>query len=213
MRLFIDTANIEEIREISKWGILSGVTTNPSLVAREGRDMKDVISEIASLVPGPISAEVIATEADKMVSEGRTLSQLAENVVIKIPMTADGLEATSQLTSDGIEVNVTLVFSANQALLAAQAGASFVSPFLGRLDDIGHDGLVVVSDIVDIFEYYALPTEVIAASIRNPLHVTGSAQAGADIATVPYKVLKAMVEHPLTASGIDTFMKDWRSRQ
>lgn len=213
MRLYIDTANIDEIREISRWGILSGVTTNPSLVAREGRDLNEVIAEIAALVPGPISAEVLSTDADAMVEEGRALSQLADNVAVKIPMTVDGLAATSRLSREGIDVNVTLVFSVNQAILAAQAGAAYVSPFLGRLDDIGHDGLEMVSGIVDVFEYYALPTEVIAASIRHPLHVIGAAYAGADIATVPYKVLKAMVGHPLTSQGLDRFMADWKARK
>ncbi len=213
MRLFIDTANIEEIREISRWGVLSGVTTNPSLVAKEGRDLNEVIAEIAALVPGPISAEVISVDADGMYKEGLELAELAENIAIKVPMTEGGLEATSRLADEGLDVNVTLVFSANQALLAAAAGAAYVSPFLGRLDDIGHDGLEVVAEIVEAFERYAMPTEVIAASIRHPLHVVGSARAGADIATVPYKVLKSMVCHPLTERGLDMFIKDWQARR
>ncbi len=213
MRLFIDTANIEEIREIGRWGVLSGVTTNPSLVAKAGRDLHEVIAEIAALVPGPISAEVISVDADGMYKEGLELAELAENVTIKVPMTEGGLEATSRLADEGLDVNVTLVFSANQALLAAAAGAAYVSPFLGRLDDIGHDGLEVVAEIVEAFERYAMPTEVIAASIRHPLHVIGSARAGADIATVPYKVLKSMVCHPLTERGLDMFIKDWQAQR
>lgn len=213
MRLFIDSANIEEIREVSRWGVLSGVTTNPSLVAKEGREMEEVIKEITSLVSGPISAEVLATEAPGMVEEGRKAAAWGDNVVIKIPMTEEGLRATYELCQEGIEVNMTLVFSTNQALLAAQAGASFISPFIGRLDDIGHSGLEVVRDVAELFAYYAIPTEVIAASIRHPLHVVESAQAGADIATVPYKILKAMVKHPLTDSGLEKFLSDWKSRR
>lgn len=213
MRLFIDTANIEEIREVSEWGVLSGVTTNPSLVAKEGRNMEDVIREITSLVSGPISAEVLATDVEGMVEEGKRAASWGDNVVIKIPMTEDGLKATCELSQSGIEVNVTLIFSTNQALLAAQAGASFVSPFIGRLDDIGHDGMDIIRDVAEVYAYYAIPTEVIAASIRHPLHVVESARNGADVATVPYKVLKAMVKHPLTESGLEKFIADWESRR
>ncbi|HZK56816.1 MAG TPA: fructose-6-phosphate aldolase [Clostridia bacterium] len=213
MKLYIDTANVEHIREISKWGILSGVTTNPSLIAKEGRDLKQVIAEIVQLVDGPISAEVIGETSDKMVKEAKELVKIHENIVIKIPMTEEGLKAVNILRDEGIRTNVTLVFSASQALLAAKAGASFVSPFVGRLDDIAHDGIKLVRDIVYIFKIYNIDTEVIAASIRHNPHVVEAAMAGAHIATVPYKVLKQMLNHPLTDIGIERFLADWEESQ
>ena len=213
MKLYIDTANVEHIREISKWGILSGVTTNPSLIAKEGRDLKQVIAEIVQLVDGPISAEVIGETWDKMVKEAKELVKIHENIVIKIPMTEEGLKAVNILRDERIRTNVTLVFSASQALLAAKAGASFVSPFVGRLDDIAHDGIKLVRDIVYIFKIYNIDTEVIAASIRHNPHVVEAAMAGAHIATVPYKVLKQMLNHPLTDIGIERFLADWEESQ
>ena len=213
MKLYIDTANVEHIREISKWGILSGVTTNPSLIAKEGRDLKQVIAEIVQLVDGPISAEVIGETSDKMVKEAKELAKIHENIVIKIPMTEEGLKAVNILRDERIRTNVTLVFSASQALLAAKAGASFVSPFVGRLDDIAHDGIKLVRDIVYIFKIYNIDTEVIAASIRHNPHVVEAAMAGAHIATVPYKVLKQMLNHPLTDIGIERFLADWEGSQ
>lgn len=209
MRLFIDTANIEEIKEANSWGIISGVTTNPSLIAKEGRDFKEVVREIAQIVDGPISAEVISLEASGMVSEARELAKIHPNVIIKIPMTLEGLKAVKTLSAEGIRTNVTLIFSANQALMAARAGATYVSPFVGRLDDVGHDGLGLISEIVQIFAQHGIETEIISASIRHPLHVTQSALLGADIATVPFKVLKQMAQHPLTDQGIERFLADW----
>ncbi len=208
MKLFIDTANIEEIREVSKWGVLSGVTTNPSLIAKEGRDLKEVIEEITTLVDGPISAEVIGETADEMVAEADELVKIHSNVVIKIPMTEEGLKAVSILSKKGIKTNVTLIFSATQALLAAKSGAFFVSPFLGRLDDIGHTGIALVEDISYIFDVHNIKTEIISASIRHNLHVLDAAKAGSHIATIPYKVLKQMLKHPLTDSGIEKFLAD-----
>lgn len=213
MDFFIDTANLDEIREIKEWGILSGVTTNPSLIAKEGDvEFKDVISQITELVPGPISAEVISTDSEGMVEEARELVEIAENIVIKIPMTSEGMAAVSILSSEGIKTNVTLVFSANQAMIAARAGATYVSPFIGRLDDIGHDGIQVVEDIADIFSTYSIDTKIIAASIRHPKHVLQSAKAGSDIATIPYGVLKKMIGHPKTDEGIEKFLADWEER-
>ena len=213
MEFFIDTANLDEIREINKWGILSGVTTNPSLIAKEGDvDFKEVISQITEIVPGPISAEVISTDAEGMIEEARDLAEIAENIVVKIPMTSEGMKAVSTLSKEGIKTNVTLVFSANQALIAAKSGATYVSPFIGRLDDIGHDGMQVVRDISEMFSTYGLDTKIIAASIRHPRHVLLSAKAGSDIATVPYDVLKKMIKHPKTEEGIDKFLADWESR-
>ena len=209
MRLFLDTANIDEIREAVGWGVISGVTTNPTLVAREqGRTFAEILREITDVVPGPVSAEAISLDAPGMIAEARTLA--AENIVVKIPMTPEGLKAAKTLAGEGIRTNVTLVFSANQALLAALAGASYVSPFVGRLDDAGHDGMQVVRDIAQIFEIHGLESEIIAASIRHPLHVIDAAKAGADIATVPMKVLRAMVSHPLTDRGIEMFLADWK---
>ncbi len=209
MKLFIDTANIEEIKEINDWGVICGVTTNPSLIAKEGRDFKEVINEITSIVDGPISAEVISLNADEMVKEALELVKIHKNVVIKVPMTKEGLKAVSILSKNGIKTNVTLVFSASQALLAARAGATYVSPFVGRMDDISNEGIDIIQDIVDIFDLHGLKTEIISASIRHPIHVIQSAKAGAHIATVPYKVFQAMVAHPLTDIGIDKFLKDW----
>jgi len=200
---------VEEIREINDWGILSGVTTNPSLIAKEGRDFVEVIKEITSIVDGPISAEVVSMEAAGMMKEAEELAAIHPNIVIKIPMTPEGLKATKACAQKGIKTNVTLVFSANQALMAALAGATYVSPFVGRLDDTGHDGIELVGDIVEIFDLHALDTQVISASIRHPQHVLASARVGAHIATVPYKVLKQMVKHPLTGSGIEKFLADW----
>ncbi len=211
MKLFIDTANISEIREINEWGILSGVTTNPSLIAKEGRVFKDVIHEIVQIVDGPISAEVISLEADGMVKEARELAKIHRNIVIKIPITEEGLKAVHILDGEGIKTNVTLIFSAAQALLAAKAGATYVSPFVGRLDDIADNGMSLISVIAKIFENYQLPTEIIAASIRGPQDVVDAAKYGAHIATVPYKVLRQMVKHPLTDSGIERFLADWAS--
>lgn len=209
MKLFIDTANTDEIREANDLGVICGVTTNPSLIAKEGRDFKTVIDEITQIVDGPISAEVISLEADGMVEEAIPLAKMNKNIVIKIPMTAEGLKAVKRLSAMGIKTNVTLIFSAAQALLAARAGATYVSPFLGRLDDINCDGMQLISDIVMIFENHGIKTEIISASIRNPMHVTEAAKLGAHIATVPYKVIMQMIKHPLTDAGIEKFLKDW----
>lgn len=209
LKLFIDTANIDEIKEINKWGVICGVTTNPSLIAKEGRDFKEVLKEITSIVDGPISAEVISLKWEGMVEEARVLSDIHPNIVIKIPMTRDGLKAVKILSKEGIKTNVTLIFSPNQALLAARAGANYVSPFIGRLDDIGNEGIYVVKDIVDIFTLHDINTNVIAASIRHPVHVIEAAKAGAHIATIPYNVFVQMLSHPLTDIGIDKFLKDW----
>ena len=209
MLFFIDTANVDEIKAANSLGVISGVTTNPSLIAKEGRDFAEVVREIVSIVDGPISAEVISLEAGEMLREAEELAAIHSNIVIKIPMTAEGLKATRACYEKGIKTNVTLVFSANQALLAARAGATYVSPFVGRLDDIGHDGIGLICDIIEIFDNYNLETQVISASIRHPLHVLQSAKAGAHIATVPYKVLLQMTKHPLTDKGIDAFLSDW----
>lgn len=209
MRLFIDTANIDEIREISKWGILSGATTNPSLIAKEGRDLKEVINEIVNIVNGPISAEVVAEKAEDMARDGEALASIHENIVIKIPMTEEGLKAIKVLDEKGIKTNCTLIFSANQALLAARAGATFVSPFIGRMDDIGNSGMNLIGEVAQIFDIHGIDTEIIAASIRHPMHVTEAALQGSDIATIPYKVFKQMLSHPLTDKGIEKFNKDW----
>ncbi|GAV25262.1 fructose-6-phosphate aldolase [Carboxydothermus islandicus] len=211
MEIFLDTANIEEIKKGASLGIISGVTTNPSLIAREGRDLKEVVMEIAGLIDGPISAEVISLEYEGMVKEAEELSKLHPNITIKIPMTWDGVRAVKTLSQKGIKTNVTLVFSANQALLAALAGATFVSPFVGRLDDTGHDGVYLIEEIKAIYENYNFKTKIIAASIRHPLHVTQVAKAGADIATVPFKVLTQMFAHPQTKEGIEKFLADWQA--
>ena len=209
MKIFIDTANVEEIKKANEMGIICGVTTNPSLIAKEGRDFKEVVKEIAEIVDGPISAEVISLNADKMVEEALELVKIHKNIVIKIPMTIEGLKAVKILSIKGIKTNVTLIFSATQALLAARAGASYVSPFVGRLDDIGQDGISLIRDIAEIFDIHGIETEIIAASIRSGIHVTNAALAGSNIATIPYNVIMSMTKHPLTDSGIDKFLKDW----
>jgi len=209
MKLFLDTANVDEIRELA-WAI-DGVTTNPTLIAREGRSFAEIIAEIASIVDGPISAEATALDADGMVAQGRELAKIHDNVVIKIPMTAPGMQAVQRLAADGIGCNVTLVFSANQALMAARAGAAFVSPFVGRIDDTGGDGMDLISEILDIYANYVFSTEVIVASVRHPRHVLESAMLGADIATVPTAIMRKLFNHPLTDVGIARFLEDWKN--
>lgn len=213
MKFFIDTANVEDIRKANDTGVICGVTTNPSLIAKEGRDFNEVLKEITSIVDGPISGEVKATtvDAEGMIAEGREIAKLHPNMVVKIPMTVEGLKAIKVLSSEGIKTNCTLIFSANQALLAARAGATYVSPFLGRLDDISTPGIDLIRTIADIFDIYGFETEIIAASVRNPIHVTDCALAGADIATVPYKVIEQMVKHPLTDAGIEKFQADYKA--
>ena len=211
MKLFIDTANIEEIKEANALGVICGVTTNPSLIAREGRDFIQVVKEITEIVDGPISAEVISLEHEGMVTEAKELAKIHSNIVIKIPMTLEGLKAVKILSELGIKTNVTLIFSSTQALLAARAGATFVSPFLGRLDDIGQDGMILIEEIVDIFNVHEIKTEIISASVRHPIHVVEAARLGSHIATVPYKVIVQMAKHPLTNEGIDKFLKDWET--
>ena len=212
MKLFIDTANVDDIRKANDMGVISGVTTNPSLIAKEGRDFAEVIKEITSIVDGPISGEVKATtvDAESMIAEGREIAKIHKNMVVKIPMTVEGLKAVKVLSKEGIKTNVTLIFTANQALLAAEAGATYVSPFLGRLDDISTTGMDLIDEIVTIFENYGYETEIIAASIRNPIHVKDAALAGADIATIPYSVIETMTKHPLTDAGIKKFQDDYR---
>ena len=209
MKFFIDTANIDEIREASAMGVLDGVTTNPSLVAREGREFMDVLAEIVKIVDGPISAEVTSTEFEGMMRQARELAKFHENIVVKIPIISEGLKAIKACSDEGIRVNVTLCFSANQALLAAKAGAAYISPFLGRLDDIGHNGMDLIREIRTVYDNYGYPTQILAASIRSPLHVTEAALIGADVATVPFKVLQAIIKHPLTESGQARFLADW----
>ncbi len=211
MEFFIDTANLDEIKMASELGLVDGVTTNPSLIAKEKCDFKERIKEICEIVDGPVSAEVVSIQTQKMVEEARELASIAPNVVIKIPMITEGLKATKILAQEGIKVNMTLIFSPLQALLAAKAGAYFVSPFVGRLDDISHRGMDLVRDIVDIFENYAFDTKIIVASIRNPIHVLEAALLGADIATIPYKVIAQLAKHPLTDQGLEKFMADWAS--
>ena len=214
MRIFLDTANIDDIRQAARLGVIGGVTTNPSLLAKEKQtDMKAVIQEISSIIDGPISAEVLSLEPEAMIREAREVASWSPNVVVKIPMSASGLEAISVLSKENIDTNLTLCFSLNQALLGAIAGATYVSPFVGRLDDISHDGMQLVSEIVGVFGHYGLSTQVIAASIRHPLHVVVAAKAGAHIATVPYAVLTQMIKHPLTDIGISRFAEDWRNIQ
>jgi transaldolase len=210
MKLFLDTANLEDIRNGVALGVVDGVTTNPTLIAREGKPYRKVMQEICEIVGGPVSAEVVAVEGDAMVAEARDLVGIHENIVVKIPMTAEGLKAVRLLTAEGIRTNVTLVFSPNQALLAAKAGASYVSPFVGRLDDEAHEGMVLVEQIGTVFRNYDFSTEVIVASVRHPMHVADAAMIGADIATVPYKVLLAMTRHRLTDIGIEQFLADWK---
>jgi len=209
MKFFLDTANPEEIREVASWGILDGVTTNPTLVAKEKKGFRDLITEICRLVSGPVSVECVSSKCEDLVSEARELASIAPNVVIKIPVTIEGLKATKRLRTEGIRVNMTLVFSPSQAILAAKAGAAFVSPFIGRLDDISHDGLGLVEQIVTIFNNYGFDTEVIVASVRHPLHVVEAALIGADIVTVPYAVMEKLVRHPLTDIGLEKFLQDW----
>ena len=209
MKFFIDTANVEEIKKAVSYGILDGVTTNPTLVSRENRDFKELISEICEIVDGPVSAEVVSLDSEGMIKEAMELAKIADNIAVKIPMTVEGLKAVKVLSSEGIMTNVTLIFNPIQALMAAKAGATFVSPFVGRLDDIQHEGMDLVEKIVTIFDNYAFDTEVIVASIRHPLHVLEAAMIGADIATIPFAVIEKLVKHPLTDIGIERFLKDW----
>ncbi len=211
MRLFIDTANVNEIREAASWGVLDGVTTNPSLVAREGRSYRALIEEICRLVPGPVSAEVLATDAEGMEREGRELASIAENVVIKLPITPEGVKVCARFADEGIATNLTLCFSTAQALLVAKAGASYVSPFVGRLDDVGQDGMEVVREIVQVYDNYEFPTQVLVASVRHPQHVVQAALVGADVATVPFKILQQLFHHPLTDIGLERFLADFRA--
>lgn len=212
MKYFLDTANIDEIRRANDLGLIEGVTTNPSLIAREGRVFEEVIEEICEIIDGPISAEVISLDHENMVKEGLELSQIHKNVIIKIPMTEEGLKATKDLSEKGIKVNVTLIFSASQALAAAKAGATYVSPFIGRIDDLGMDGVELLEEIMEIFAIYQIDTQVIAASVRNKNHIIRSAQAGVDIATIPYNILIDSLKHPLTDKGIEKFLADWNNR-
>ena len=209
MRFFLDTANIEHIKETNEMGVICGVTTNPSLVAKEGRDFNEVIKEITEIVDGPISGEVISEDAQGMIKEGREIAAIHKNMIVKIPMTAEGLKATKVLSKEGIKTNVTLIFSVTQALLAANAGATYVSPFLGRIDDISMDGMELVRNIAEIFAIHGIETEIIAASVRNPIHVIQAAQAGADISTIPYSLVLQMIKHPLTDQGLEKFKADW----
>jgi transaldolase len=211
VKLFIDTANVAEISEAASWGILDGVTTNPSLVAREGRSYHDLVAEICRLVPGPVSAEVLATDAEGMEKEGRELAGIAENVVVKLPVTQDGIKVCARFSEEGIATNLTLCFSPAQALLVAKAGATYVSPFVGRIDDVGQDGMQLVREIVQIYDAYEFPTQVLVASVRHPQHVVEGALAGADVATVPFKVLQQLFHHPLTDAGLQRFISDFRS--
>ena len=211
MKFFVDTAEIKDIKDLYATGLLDGVTTNPSLIAKSGRDFKEVIKEICSIVPGPVSAEVASTEYDGMVAEGDHLAKIADNVVIKLPLTMDGLRACKYFTDKGIKTNVTLCFSANQALLAAKVGATYISPFIGRLDDINADGVELIENIRIIYDNYAFSTEILAASIRTPNHITQVALAGADVATIPPAVIYKLADHPLTKSGLEAFVKDWKS--
>ncbi len=212
MKFFVDTANLDEIKEASELGLIDGVTTNPSLVAKEGDiDFKERIAEICKIVSGDVSAEVTALDTDGMLEQGRDLAKIADNVVIKCPLTWDGLKATKTFTSEGIKTNVTLCFSATQAILAAKAGATYISPFIGRLDDLSQDGMDLIRDIVQIYDNYGFETEVLAASIRHPMHIVESALAGADVATVPFKVFQKIVKHPLTDKGLDAFLSDWKN--
>ncbi len=211
MKFFIDTADVKEIREAYALGLVDGVTTNPSLIAKSGRKFKDVIKEIASIVDGPISAEVIALDAPGMIKEGKELAKIHKNIVVKLPMTPEGLKACKALTEKGIKTNVTLIFTSMQALLAAKAGATYVSPFVGRLDDISQDGMGIIEEIRTIFDNYGYMAEIIVASVRNPIHVLNSALIGADVATIPYSVMIQLAKHPLTDAGIEKFLKDWES--
>lgn len=209
MKIFIDTANIEEIKTANEWGVIDGVTTNPTLVAKEGKDFKALINEILGIVDGPISVEVISTDSEGMIKEALEMSNWSENIVVKIPMIPEGLKAVKTLNENDVKTNVTLVFSVNQALLAAKAGATYVSPFIGRLDDIGHDGMQIIHDLVQIYNIYDFKTEIIVASIRHPLHVIESAKTGAHVATIPFGVIEKMFKHPLTDIGLEKFLRDW----
>ncbi len=212
MKFFIDTANIDEIKKANALGMVDGVTTNPSLVAKEGREFKGLIKEICDIVDGPVNAEVVSTDAEGMVKEARELAKLADNIVVKIPMLEEGLKAVKILAQDGINTNVTLCFSAIQALMAAKAGAAYISPFVGRLDDIGHIGMELVEEIITIYDNYGFETEVIVASVRNPIHVLDAALMGADIATIPFKVIQQLTKHPLTDIGVEKFLADWKKQ-
>lgn len=209
MKFFIDTANVEEIKKANELGVIDGVTTNPSLMAKEGKDPIKVLKDICNVVNGPVSAEVIGTAAEVMIKEAKSLSKIHKNIVVKIPMIEEGIKAVKKLSAIGIKTNVTLVFSSTQALIAAKAGATYVSPFVGRLDDISHFGMGIVGEIIDIYDNYMFETEVIVASIRNPLHVVEAARMGADIATIPYSVITQLIKHPLTEAGLAKFLKDW----
>lgn len=211
MKFFVDTANVASIRKACSWGVVDGVTTNPTLVSKEGREFKETILEICSIIDGPVSAEVISLDAENMIREAREIVEWHENIVIKIPMTKDGMIAVRKLSSEGIRTNVTLVFSLNQALLAAKAGATYISVFAGRLDDVGQEGLEVVHDTVQMLDTYAYPSEVIVASVRHPIHVVQAARVGAQVCTIPFAVLDQMFRHPLTDVGIEKFLKDWES--
>jgi transaldolase len=211
MKFFADTAEVKDIKELNELGLLDGITTNPSLIAKSGRQIKDVIKEICQIVPGPVSAEVASTNFDGMIAEAGVLRKIADNVVIKVPLTLDGLKACKRLSGEGTKVNVTLCFSANQALLAAKAGATYISPFVGRLDDINIDGMDLIRDIRVIYDNYAFTTEILAASIRSPNHVTQAALAGADVATIPPAVIRKLADHPLTKNGLEAFVKDWQA--
>ncbi|MDC9823547.1 fructose-6-phosphate aldolase [Devosia sp. ZB163] len=211
MKFFVDTAEIKDIRDLHETGLLDGVTTNPSLIAKSGRDFKEVIKEICDIVPGPVSAEVAATDYEGMVAEGRLLAKIADNVVVKVPLTIDGLKATKTFSKEGIKINVTLCFSPNQALLAAKVGATYISPFIGRLDDINLEGMQLIRDIRQIYDNYDFSTEILAASIRSANHVTEAALAGADVATIPPAVIYKLADHPLTKSGLEQFVKDWKA--
>ena len=213
MKFFIDTANLDEIREANSMGMVDGVTTNPSLIAKESGNFEQIISQICEIVDGPVSAEVISTEHEKMVEEARKLAAIHENIVVKIPMLVDGLKAVRQLTEEGIKTNVTLIFSPLQALMAAKAGATYVSPFVGRLDDLAQEGMVLVEQLVEIYSNYAYETEIIVASVRNPLHVLDAAVMGADIATIPFGVLKKLAAHPMTDKGLKAFLDDWNNKK
>lgn len=210
MKFFLDTANLEEIRQAASMGLIDGVTTNPSLIAKEKGDFRDLLKQICAAVPGPISAEVVALDAAGMLKEGRELAKIADNITVKVPVTLEGLKAVRAFSSEGIKTNVTLIFSPLQALMAAKAGATFVSPFIGRLDDVGASGMEVVSQIVEIYENYGFTTEVLVASIRHPMHVVEAALMGADVATMPWKVLQQLIQHPLTDIGIQRFLDDWK---
>jgi len=213
MKIFLDTANLDEIREAASMGVLDGVTTNPSLMVKEDGDYKEMLKEICDIVRGPVSAEVVADECEEMVRQGRDFARLSEFIVVKIPLVPEGIKAVRKLTSEDIKTNVTLCFSANQGLLAAKAGATYISPFVGRLDDAGMEGMQVVADLVEIYERYAFPTQVLAASIRHPMHVLEAARLGADVSTIPYKIFQQLFKHPLTDVGVELFNRDWAKVQ